>query len=302
MDKIKAWIQASRLFSQSYIFLPLVLGQGYAVMERKIDFDWGIFSWTVLFSFVIQIYIVFGNDYNDMETDGLNRTFTVFSGGSRVLVEGRLSPQELAIGIWVMVAMNLFVGSALTFFYKRWFALPIILLGMFLLYLYSFPPFRFNYRGGGELLQMMGVAGILPIIGYYAQSNIIYLSQLPWTLVVILLPFHLACAISTALSDYPSDKTGHKKTIVVLLGPQRSKFLVILLNFFSMILFVLIGWTGFTEFATYTIIMGPFIANLMMSSLIHRSDPGTSRLTAFVGLNVIGVTILFNFMMILHLF
>jgi 1,4-dihydroxy-2-naphthoate polyprenyltransferase len=302
MNKIKAWIQASRLPSQSYIFLPLLMGQGYAVMELEIGFDWAIFFWTVLFSVVIQLYIVYGNDYNDLETDRLNRTFNVFSGGSRVLVEGRLSRRELAIGIWLMVVLNLFVGSVLTFSYKRYFTLPIILLSMFLLYLYSFRPFRLNYLGGGEFLQIIGVAGILPIIGYYAQSNVIHLLQLPWTLVLILLPFQLGNAISTALPDYPSDKTGHKKTIVVLLGPQKSKYLIILLNFFSMILFVLIGWTGLAEYVTYTIILGPFIANLMMISLIQRSEAGTPRLTAFVALNVVGVTILFNLMMVFYLF
>jgi 1,4-dihydroxy-2-naphthoate polyprenyltransferase len=302
MNKVKAWIQASRLPSQSYIFLPLLLGQGYAVMERGIDFDWSVFFWTVLFSLSIQLYIVFGNDYHDMDIDRMNRTFTVFSGGSRVLVEGRLSRKDLLTGIWVMIGLNLFVGSVLTVFYKRWFALPIILFGMFLLYLYSFPPFRLNYRGGGELLQIIGVAAVLPIIGYYAQSNVINPLQLPWTLVAILLPFNSACAISTALPDYPSDKAGHKKTMVVLLGPEKSKYLIILLNFLSIILFLLTGWKGLTEFAEYIIILGPIIANLMMIFLLRRSDAGTPRLTAFVGLNVIGVTILFHLMMIIHLF
>jgi 1,4-dihydroxy-2-naphthoate polyprenyltransferase len=302
MDKIKAWIKASRLPSQGYIFLPLLLGQGYAVMERGIEFNRVVFLWTVLFSLVIQLYIVYGNDYNDIETDRMNRTFNIFSGGSRVLVEGHLNRRELATGIWFMVVLNVFVASVLTFFYKRYFMLPIILLGMFLLYLYSFPPFRFNYRGGGELLQIIGVASVLPIVGYYAQSNVIDFLQLPWVLVVILLPIHLANAVSTALPDYPSDKSGHKNTLVVLIGPQKAKYLIILLNFFSMILFVLIGWTGLTEYVTYIIILGPCLANFSMIFLVRCSDAGTPRLTAFVALNVVGVTILFNLMMVFYLF
>ena len=301
MNKVKAWIQASRLLSQSYILLPLLLGQGYAVMEREIIFDWTIFLWILLFSFAIQLYIVYGNDYNDLETDRLNCTFTVFSGGSRVLVENRLSQRELAIGIWVMVALNVFVGSVLTIFYKRHFTLPMIVLCMFLLYLYSFRPFRFNYRGGGELLQIMGVAIVLPIIGYYAQSNVVHLMKLPWNLVLVLLPFHLSSAVSTSLPDYPSDKTCHKKTLVVLLEPQKAKYLVIFLNFLSIFLFVLTGWIGVREYTTYIIVLGPFIANLSMLFLIRGSDAGTPRLTAFVAMNVIGVTILFNLMIIIHL-
>lgn len=302
MNKIQAWIKASRLLSQSYIFLPLLLGQRYAVTELGIDFDHGIFFWMLIFSFSIQLFIVYGNDYNDMEIDSMNRTFNIFSGGSRVLVEGYLTRRELAIGIWVMVVLNLFVGSVLTIFYKRWFAFPIIFLGMFLLYLYSFPPFRFNYRGGGELLQIIGVANVLPIIGYYAQSNVIHPMQLPWILVLILLPFHLACAISTELPDYPSDKTGQKQTIVVLIGPQRAKCLIIMLNFLSMFFFIFWGWPGLSGYATCTIILGPCIANLIMIFLVRRSHAGTRRLTVFVALNVVAVTVLFNFMLILHLF
>ncbi|MFO8084253.1 MAG: prenyltransferase [Desulfobacterales bacterium] len=302
MKKIKAWIQASRLLSQSYIFLPVLLGQGYAVMESNACFDWPVFLWMVLFSLAIQLFIVYGNDYNDAEIDRLNRTFNLFSGGSRVLVEGILSRRELAAGIWIMAALNLFIGLVLTFAYHRYFALPIILLSMLLLYLYSFAPFRINYRGGGELLQMIGVACVLPLFGYYAQSNLIDPLQLPWNLVLVLLPFHLSSAVSTALPDYPSDKIGLKCTLAVILGLKRAKILIILLNFLSMILFVMIDWTGIAEPDTYTILLGPVIATLVMIFLIPRSDPGSLRLSAFVALNVVAVTILFNLMMIVHVF
>lgn len=301
MNKLKVWIQASRLPSQSYIFLPLLLGQGYAVMECQICFNWTVFFWTALFSFSIQLFIVYGNDYNDMEVDRLNATFNLFSGGSRVLVEGHLSRKELAAGIWVMVAMNFFAGTVLTFIYERYFALPIVLLCMLLLFLYSFPPFRFNYRGGGEFLQMIGTACVLPIIGYYAQSNVINPSQLPWSLVLILAPFHLSSAVSTALPDYPSDKTGRKHTLVVILGPQRAKILIIILNFISIFLFAITGGTNLNEPVTYAILLGPLAATLAMIFLIRSSDAGSSRLTAFVGLNVVGVTILFNLMMIINI-
>ena len=44
------------------------------------------------FGVLVQLVIVFVNDFADRETDARNTTFSRFSGGSRVLPEGRIAP------------------------------------------------------------------------------------------------------------------------------------------------------------------------------------------------------------------
>jgi len=194
---VAAWIRASRLPSQSYIFLPLLLGQALLVREGG-TLSWATFALVHLFGLFDQLYIVYANDVADRHSDPLNTTATIFSGGSRVLVEGQLQSEQLVQAAGVMAALCLVTGAALWGFFGRWLCLPLSGLALVLLWLYSFGPVRLSYRGGGELLQMVGVGGVLPLFGYHAQAG--GWTGFPWELLWVLLPTHLASALATALN------------------------------------------------------------------------------------------------------
>ena len=91
---LRPWLKAARLPSQSYIFLPPLLGQALA-LHQGAKFDWKVFALVHLFGLAMQLYIVFANDYADQETDQRNTTFTPFSGGSRVLLMATYSLKPL---------------------------------------------------------------------------------------------------------------------------------------------------------------------------------------------------------------
>ena len=42
---------------------------------------------------------------------------------------------------------------------------------MFVFVAYTLPPLRLNYRGGGELLEMLGVGLALPLYNVYLQAG-----------------------------------------------------------------------------------------------------------------------------------
>lgn len=233
-----------------------------------------------LYGLFIQLYIVYANDYADYETDRLNRTFTMFSGGSRVLVEGLLTREELRFGAGLVIALNMTVGLLLTFFFERGLSLPFIVVSLVLLWMYSFAPVRLSYRGGGELLQMIGVGLVLPLFGYYAQSGTI--RSFPWSYLLFILPAQLACAIATALPDYPSDRASNKKTGAVLLGPRRIQIAVIILNSLSIVLFMLMFTGAALPGASWYVTLIPLLCTLMMIMLLPASDAGSSRLKLFV--------------------
>ncbi|MGH8008837.1 MAG: prenyltransferase, partial [Candidatus Binatia bacterium] len=229
-----AWLQASRLASQSYLALSLLLGQALSFHQTG-RLDWRIFALVHLFGLFDQLYIVYANDYADIETDRRNRTSTVFSGGSRVLVEDSLRPEQLKTASLAMAGLSVLCGVLLTITDGRWLAVPIIGVSLALLWMYSYPPVRLNYRGGGELLQMCGLGVVLPVFGFYAQSG--SLSGFPWPLLWAILPTQLACALATALPDEPSDRVSRKHTAAVLLGPRVTKLVIVILNFVSILAF-----------------------------------------------------------------
>jgi 1,4-dihydroxy-2-naphthoate octaprenyltransferase len=295
MHKIKAWLQASRLPSQSYIFFPLLLGQALRYAQTG-QFNWAVFLLLHLYGLLLQLFIVYANDRADIETDRLNTTFTIFSGGSRTLVNGLITVRENHAAVLTVIVLNAAVGLALTALYQRGFALPFIAASLGLLWLYSFLPVRLSYRGGGELLQMLGVGVVLPVFGYYGQAGT--LDSFPWHLLAFILPCQLACAMATALPDEPSDRASSKLTAAVLLGPVVVKRTIIFLNAASLIFFFLFSPAPL-HYSTAALLL-PAVCTGGLLVLRNSSPPGSQRLALFVtcavGANVLlmaGAALLF---------
>jgi 1,4-dihydroxy-2-naphthoate polyprenyltransferase len=129
-----------------YIFWPLLLGQALAMGE---GFSWEVVLVCHFYGLASQLYIVFANDVADMATDRRNFTFTLFSGGSRVLVDGLLTG-----GSWSgrpccaprSRSGRGVSGSAA----HNWLPLPLILFGLALLWAYSYPPLRCPIAAAGN--------------------------------------------------------------------------------------------------------------------------------------------------------
>jgi len=280
---IKSWIQASRLPSQGYIFFPLLLGQALWYSQSG-TFSLSLAGLTWLFGLMIQLYIVYANDLADLAIDRLNATFTPFSGGSRVLVEGKLSVRDLKIAVAVTVLFNGLIAFYLLVL-GRPLAPGLILISLMLLWLYSFPPVRLSYRGGGEFLQMAGVGLILPIFGYYVQAG--SLEAFPWRYAAALLPLQLACAFSTALPDEPSDRAGDKKTIAVTLGGNRAKTVVLVLHLLALFLVagIILSENRWIVFLSVSAVSIAAISGLLLS--FSRAVPGSRAMLVFVSCSIL---------------
>jgi 1,4-dihydroxy-2-naphthoate octaprenyltransferase len=283
MKKLLSWIQASRPASQAYIFFPLLLGQAFWAQQGH-NLHWPFVVLTWFFGLTIQLYIVYANDYMDFEVDRLNSTYTPFSGGSRVLVEGKINRRTLAAAAWVTVVANLALAL---FFYlsDRPLAAPFILFSLLLLWLYSFPPVRLSFLGGGELLQMIGVGMVLPLLGYYIQAGT--LNSFPVRFFAPFLPLQMACAFSTTLPDEPSDRADGKKTVSVLLGLNKSKQLVLLLHASAIFSYGLCI-ARFNPLKTgLAVLFIPVASWSAMLYLARQARPGTRAMFFFVFFSIL---------------
>jgi 1,4-dihydroxy-2-naphthoate octaprenyltransferase len=281
MSVLRAWIRAARLPSQSYIALPLILGQMLALHVTGM-WSWPIFVIVALFGISDQLYIVFANDYADRETDALNETSTVFSGGSRVLVDGSLSPEALLRAAILMATLAIATGVALLVGWGHALVLPLVLIGLLLLWAYSFAPLRMSYRGGGEFLQMLGVGLVLPLIGYAAQAG--DLALFPMEVLAFLLPLNLATSLSTALPDEPSDRISRKLTLPVLLGGGAVRVLIIALNSLGLVLFAILAAPAFDDlsWSLEALLALPALSVALQVFTAERAGPGTGSILAFV--------------------
>jgi 1,4-dihydroxy-2-naphthoate octaprenyltransferase/chlorophyll synthase len=136
--------------------------------------------------------------------DGILPAHHVLAGG---LVAG-----VLALG--VAAASGVMLG-------RPWLApAALVCVGMF--WAYTLPPLRLNYRGGGELLEMLGVGVALPWLNAYAQSGAVAPAGMAQVLPGFAL-LALASALASGLSDEVSDRRGGKHTVTTALGNPMTR-------------------------------------------------------------------------------
>jgi 1,4-dihydroxy-2-naphthoate octaprenyltransferase len=231
---LRDWLKAARPLAQANIAVPLFFGQAVAYARHgAFSLRWLLFiaAWGV----VDQLFIVFANDYADRHADGPVRT--PFSGGSGVLVEGLIEPLVLlraAIGMAILL-VGLSVLGALA---SRPLLIVSAVAALFLLHAYSFGPLRLSYRGGGEVLQALGVGAVLPLTSYYAQSGRIDLPV--WALAPSALAA-LAGNLLTSVPDVTSDTRAGKRTLAVRAGVGTVIGLSVALLFVSFMLAYRLG-------------------------------------------------------------
>src|SRR5512139_1767034 len=151
--KALAWVRLARL--QFHPMALIAYGMGAAAASRSYSsFDHLAFVLGYAVIFLIELCTIFANEYYDFPTDRLNRNYSMFTGGTRVLVEGHLGFSEVKAGIFVVCGLI----AALTILLLANGRAPaplslfLVFLGLFLGLGYTVPPTKFSHRGLGEVV------------------------------------------------------------------------------------------------------------------------------------------------------
>ncbi len=162
------------------------------------------------------------NDYFDhlSGNDAANRRLTPFSGGSRTIQDGLLTPRAVLTEACVLWAMGTAAGVALALLLRSVFILALMLVGLLGGCFYTAPPVRLGYRGLGEAVVVV-LFGVLPVAGaFYVQAGFVA----AWALVPGALTGALVGLI-LFINEFPdeeADRAAGKRTLVVILGRARA--------------------------------------------------------------------------------
>jgi 1,4-dihydroxy-2-naphthoate octaprenyltransferase len=225
MEKVKALLKLSRIPFLSPGLSPftagIILGLYYV---RRVP-SWGLLIISYLGLTLIMLATYYSNEYFDYEGDLLNKNYNRFSGGSRVLSEGIL-PRRLGLYL-LIIALILFSSLALLYarlyFNLRPYLLYMALLGLFLGVFYSAPPFRWAYRGVGEILIAFAYGWLATVSGYYIITGSVDLRATLLSLPPALTVFSVI--VINEIPDYEADLKVSKKNLVVRLGIKRARIL-----------------------------------------------------------------------------
>ncbi|MGY5872288.1 MAG: prenyltransferase [Candidatus Thorarchaeota archaeon] len=245
VSKVRIWLQEVKLGIIPASIVPIFVGTAIAYGLHGV-FYLDLFLATLIAGVFLHWGADVTNDYFDHTeektgSDDINVEFIrPYSGGSRTIQQGLLTPREVAIGAVVCYLVALIFGIYLVL-QVGWVILAFGLIGAFLGFFYSTPPIRLVKRGVGELI--IGITfGIMMVVGsFYVQVQTpipltpSILNPFNW---VTIIPFDqfleagfvsIPCAILIALvlyinefPDYKADRDANKRTFVVRLGRKHA--------------------------------------------------------------------------------
>ncbi len=168
------------------------------------------------------------NDYLDHKNgnDEANREFLrPFSGGSRMIQMGLLSPLEV-----LGEALFFFLIASIIGIYLTWVAGPYVLVlglvGMISGIFYTGKRFSWLNTGIGEILIGLNFGPLMALGAYYVQTQ-----QFSWLPIIASVPVGIlitAVLYINEFPDYNADKAVGKRTWVVRLGKKRAAMLLVI--------------------------------------------------------------------------
>lgn len=222
------WRYALKLASWPKVLVPYLLGSALGIRQGvlygTLQHNWWLLCLLVGAAMCCLLaFIVLLNDWADQKVDTLKRTKFPEGCSPKTLPDGLLPRKQVGVAGFAAGA-----AAALLIIMAIWLATPstglyvFLAAGFFCFVGYSLPPFKLNYRGGGELLEMFGTGFVLPA----AMASLLTGMGLQLGLLVLLLPFVLLClasALASGLADEQTDIAGGKRTFTTTFGNLRTR-------------------------------------------------------------------------------
>jgi 1,4-dihydroxy-2-naphthoate octaprenyltransferase/general stress protein 26 len=237
-NKIKTWYLAIRAPFLVASIPSTILGALIALKLKGV-LDLWLFFLTLLGVIFAHISVNLLNDYFDhkLQTDIVNTEFIrPFSGGSRVLQLGLLTPLEVFSGSLLFLVTAVSIGVFLSLISGP-LVLFIALLGFLSILAYNIPPIRLSGNGLGEFIVGINFGVLVTLGSFVVQTGVIevepIISSIPLAILVALILF------INEFPDYNADKITGRKTLVVLLGRKRARWLYLSLICFTYLYIVI---------------------------------------------------------------
>lgn len=271
--KALVWLLAVRAPFLTASIVPVLLGGAVAWATRD-ALNWGLLFLALIAGALLHLAVNVYNDYFDDRSgnDPLNIDFVrPFSGGSRVIQMGLLSPLEMISGAVLLSAVSAGIGAYLAWAAGPWvlaFGVAGLISGVF----YVAGPFNWASRGVGELMVGLNFGTLMTLGSYYVQTG-----RVDWTPAVASIPAAALIAAVLYVNEFPdfaADKAVGKRTWVVRLGRQRAVIayaLLMAIPYVTIPLAVAFGVLPLT--ALIAMLTLPFSLRAVYCAARHHSEP-----------------------------
>lgn len=270
---MKKWIVAIRAPFFTASIAPAIVGVAVAFYEGY-TINWWYAVLTLVGLVAVHGGTNLANDYFDHVTrdDWVNVTPTPFSGGSRVIQNGLISPRAILVYSLACFAVGVACGLYL------WRVTPgnvVLWLGLFGVasgFLYTAVPVTIGYRGVGELFVGVNFGPVAVLGADYVQAGSLSPAALMASVPVGLLI--AAVLYINEFPDYDADRQVNKKTLIVILGPERARYgyiIIIALTYAAVAAFAAFG--GLPAWALISLVTLPLAVKAVTVLMRHYREP-----------------------------
>jgi 1,4-dihydroxy-2-naphthoate octaprenyltransferase len=271
--KAFAWFIAMRVPFLTASISPVLLGGAIAWSTRH-QFSWALLLLAMLAGALLHLGVNVINDYFDHVSgnDDLNVEFIrPFSGGSRAIQMGLLSPLEMLVGAAVLFGLASAIGlylAAVTGPLLLAFGAAGLLSGIF----YVGKPFNWGSHGIGEILVGMNFGTLMTLGAYFVQTG-----RVDWTPVIAAVPLALLIAAVLYVNEFPdfaADRAVGKRTWVVRLGRPKAAYVyagMMAITYVWLIAFVAAG--SLPPPTLLPLLTLPLAARAVLVALRYHSQP-----------------------------
>jgi 1,4-dihydroxy-2-naphthoate octaprenyltransferase len=214
------WLAGARPRTLPAAVAPVLAGTGVAVhADGEV---WWKAALALVVSLALQVGVNYANDYSD----GIRGTDDARVGPLRLVGSGAARPRAVkgaaftAFGVAAAAGLALAVTTA-------WWLVALGLVCIVAAWFYTGGSKPYGYLGLGEVMVFV-FFGLVAVIGTtYVQTETFEVAALAAAIGIGV----LACAILVAnnLRDIPTDTAAGKRTLAVVLGDRRTRYLYVLL-------------------------------------------------------------------------
>jgi 1,4-dihydroxy-2-naphthoate octaprenyltransferase len=218
---IFVYLRASRLPFLTGSLFPVAAAAALAYVTDQ-AWNFLFFGLTMLGVAALHLGANLVNDYYDsFGSDPLNRNFTPFSGGSRVIQNQEMSPGHVKFLAFLLLGLGVGCGLILIYLGRPWVAL-VGLLGLGAALFYSASPLQLMSGGLGELIIFLAFGPLLTWGAYYVQTG-----KLSLVGAAVSLPLAFLITAIIWINEFPdleADLAAGKRHLVARLGLKWSRW------------------------------------------------------------------------------
>ena len=210
----RVWWELIRPHTLTAAFVPVLLGTVLALLEGKKNLL--LFVSMMIASILIQAATNLFNEYYDFKR-GLDTEKSIGIGGG--IVRHGMTPKlimSLALGMYgISILLGIYICAS-----SSWWLAAVGLVCMAVGYLYTGGPFPISSTPFGELLSGLFMGFSIILIAFFIQAD--YVSQ---AAILVAVPSGILVGLinlGNNLRDHDGDKANGRKTLPIVLGPQKA--------------------------------------------------------------------------------